>query len=699
MLPLDHRHIEILGILLESPKPLSAKLISQSLNTTPRVIRYHLNQLEKWLKTKDINLVQQSGVGIFMEVSDDQKNQLGKELKRGRQLVPHYLPDDRLHILLFNLITQSGVTVVKQYQSQLGVARTTILKDLQKVEDWLSPYNIELCKRQNFGCYLQGNEINYRKAIVSLLIEIFGEVELLSIYGDLAVFSPDRVQRYGNKGIFIDYLKSLQLKFFDDLVNQIQEINHKIFTDRGRMILSLQLATSIKRLKNRWTVDIPLSEINLLRLDTDFHLSATLVEKTSRYFGLSIPEPEIAYQMLRIKEAEIRRQIINPALIQEINNSEGDNINPIVDSLLGYLALYLHPALRLDQKLKNDLVSHFRNLMESPSTNSHQVDPLLEDMKRVYPETYRITRDSVMEVNQKLEKLITDEEIGYITMHLVAAMERLRMRSRMKKKAVVICNGGGATSQLLASRVITEFPDVEITGVLSYLEYKNNNKDYEHDFIITTFPIPPMEKPSVVVGPLLGQNDVNRIRSATNRIDHRDSDDRDRELDKYYQASLSDLLSKETIELQGIARTWEELIDIAGNLIMKTGAISPSYINAMKSVREEYGPYMVIMPGLALLHAFPGDGVKRLCMSMVTLKTPVNFGHNEFDPVSLAFALGAVDNHSHLRALSEMVEIVKDPRTVAALCNTSIKSKALNIISRFSHNVIANYPIENTNAS
>ena len=44
---------------------------------------------------------------------------------------------------------------------------------------------------------------------------------------------------------------------------------------------------------------------------------------------------------------------------------------------------------------------------------------------------------------------------------------------------------------------------------------------------------------------------------------------------------------------------------------------------------------MVVMPGVVLLHAKPDYGVNRLGISLSTLKTPVEFGHDKNDPVDI----------------------------------------------------------------
>jgi mannitol operon transcriptional antiterminator len=68
---------------------------------------------------------------------------------------------------------------------------------------------------------------------------------------------------------------------------------------------------------------------------------------------------------------------------------------------------------------------------------------------------------------------------------------------------------------------------------------------------------------------------------------------------------------------------------------------------------------MVLLPNIAVLHAHPDDGVRQLCISVTTLKTPVEFGHEANDPVKVAVVVAAIDNHSHIQALRELVGVLE----------------------------------------
>ncbi|GAB6098211.1 hypothetical protein JCM16358_00900 [Halanaerocella petrolearia] len=127
---------------------------------------------------------------------------------------------------------------------------------------------------------------------------------------------------------------------------------------------------------------------------------------------------------------------------------------------------------------------------------------------------------------------------------------------------------------------------------------------------------------------------------------------------------LLDLLTKKRIEIKVKASDWREVTNEAGNLLLQDNLIEPQYIQAMIDSIIDKGPYVVIAPGIALLHARPEDGVKELGMSLITLNSPVEFGHQTNDPVKVVFALGAVDQKKHIKAISQLVTILMKSNSI-----------------------------------
>ena len=123
-------------------------------------------------------------------------------------------------------------------------------------------------------------------------------------------------------------------------------------------------------------------------------------------------------------------------------------------------------------------------------------------------------------------------------------------------------------------------------------------------------------------------------------------------LDKYLTADM--------IQLKVEVEDWEGAVRAGGQLLYQAEKCTPGYIDAMVRTVNEMGPYMVLAPGLALAHARPEDGVNQVGLSLVTLKTPVNFGSAANDPVELVISFCAVDRESHVDMLKAMAFFLRE---------------------------------------
>jgi len=144
--------------------------------------------------------------------------------------------------------------------------------------------------------------------------------------------------------------------------------------------------------------------------------------------------------------------------------------------------------------------------------------------------------------------------------------------------------------------------------------------------------------------------------------------------------SLKELLLENSVKAKVQVTDRDEAIDYIGNLLIKTSSITESYISAMKKVFAELGPYAVIAPGIVLLHARPEDGVIHACLGLITLKTPIVFGHSQNDPVDIVIALGAKDKESHIKALAELANLLSNQQSLTKIRETSSSKDLYKVI-------------------
>lgn len=131
-----------------------------------------------------------------------------------------------------------------------------------------------------------------------------------------------------------------------------------------------------------------------------------------------------------------------------------------------------------------------------------------------------------------------------------------------------------------------------------------------------------------------------------------------------------DIITLNSIQTNVEAKDWKDAVIKTGELLLKQGFVEKSYIDAMINKVEELGPYIVIAPHIAMPHARPEDGVNKTSIAIVTLKEPLNFGHEKNDPVRLILALAAKDNEDHLETLANLMEILGDETKLANIMDS-----------------------------
>lgn len=134
---------------------------------------------------------------------------------------------------------------------------------------------------------------------------------------------------------------------------------------------------------------------------------------------------------------------------------------------------------------------------------------------------------------------------------------------------------------------------------------------------------------------------------------------------------LSELLTINRIQIQKEAKDWKEAIELVAQPLINDESIKPSYVRSMIKAVEEHGPYIVLMKHMALAHARPEEGVNHIAISAITLKSPVNFGHKENDPVSIIFCLAAEGSDAHLELISELSNLLEEEKLSRLIKSTN----------------------------
>lgn len=679
MVTLNIRTRNILILILKSPGPISSKEIASTLGITPRMVMYCSQTIELWLQERGFQLTKTPGSGFFIDLPDELRDAYIQELAglSGYSLVLN--PIDREYFIILSLLTEAEPVLIKQLANELGVSHPTLLKDMDRVQERLSGYDIILIRRPGFGFKVEGAEWNYRKVIEDIVLDVVGEMSLLALcqgrQSKLLVRLDERIRFMRMASSPLD---RLELNYALELVDTIEGMSRFQFSDSSFIDLLLVLAILIERVRTGHTINELSNTYTNLVNEKEYQIAKVIAVLIHQKYQIELSTFDQIYIIVRLMGIKNRQSIttITEELIPGPGNDEAD---AVVKDLVSTASKLLHPYLTVDQPLIRGLTIHIKPTLNRLRFNLTIRNALLDEIKSQYPYIYHVAEVSCATIEARIGKPIPEAEVGYIAMHLGAAMERLRSFSVRRWKVCVVCGAGTATSWMLVSRLQAELPEIEVVQVLSSMELTRGRTSIAGiDALISVVPLDPQDIPVIQVTPLLNDADMKKIRESLApgrpQLNYHPNPDIEQGI------SLQELLTEDTVRYCVKARTWKETIAVAARPLLETGAIENSYLEGIADLLVKFGPYMVLVPGIALLHGLIGSGVNRVCMSLCTLDEPVQFGNPHNDPVYIAIVFGSIDNTSHLRALAQLSRLLGKEDLIQSLKRAGSQAELLRIL-------------------
>lgn len=336
-------------------------------------------------------------------------------------------------------------------------------------------------------------------------------------------------------------------------------------------------------------------------------------------------------------------------------------------------------------------------------------NPMLDIIRTKYWEVFELTRRAAAPFEKLVGRKLNDDEIGYLAMHFGGWLRRENTKPAERRKAAIVCVNGISASRMLKSQLESLFSALDITAVLSLREYETYRGDV--DYIFSTVPLPESHIPVFIVNPILSDKEKEHLLNQINALSGRKSRTQTssvqavldivrkyaeitdeaglmEELNCYMSAgrswmlekpkpSLSDLLTGDMISVEEQAADWQAAIRTAAGPLLKQGYIENRYVDEMIAKVETLGPYIVVAPGIAIAHAKPQDGVLRLGISLLQLNHPVSFSKESRHQVHTVLVLASIDSETHLKALSELTSLLREPESLARLKQAKTKQQII----------------------
>lgn len=664
----------MIKLLIDSQGYLTTELISDTLDITPRTVYSMLQRINDFLDIWDLERIQNiRGHGYYLlpEMIPTVKERL-KALKRDGSIeIPVNVRCKNIVILLMTNI--DGQTI-DQLNLVNHVSRSTTLKDMQAVQNELTPYDILIQKKQD-SFYFTGKEIAIRTFAMNVI--------------DKSVIDHD-------SDFVIDFQTQLNISEvevikIEGLLLRVEEDSGRYFTDESLIKLKTYLCFMMVRLRNDTEVE------EIVRYEYRFSdLSESAYEDLLKFLkDLNIPN-EVLYS-----ELNFLIKVVTTYQLQKINLdtpfyatlfSITGNIVQRFQSLSG---LYFDN----DKELKIQMYTHLLAAQNRVKYNMQFHNEETKNIKEKYQNIYVLTKKAVKPFEDYLGKCLNDDELALISIYFGSELERLSSSEKkvQKTKLLVVCGSGLGISRMLEYRLSAEFRDTIVTNVITKREYEDSS-EIDEDFVISTMPVSNKGKKIFYVTPTLSKQDVQELErhignlkntkqvstsvQVANIIDvvaeyttindfkglssHLTSliNDTSSAISNISMENLGllDVLPTYRIKIMKNAGSWNESIKLVGELLKNSTFVTETYIDAIINQLETLGPYMIIAPGILLAHApielNPTES--NPCMSMIKFDQAINFGESK--KIKIIFCLYSPNTTAHLNALTQLTEVLSNRR-------------------------------------
>ena len=515
MVALNTRQRDMLRRLLETEQTVVVHELAGQMDLTARQVNYGLKGVKQWLGQRGITLQITPGVGLGIHCSSAQRLTLLRELGSSAGIDLVLTAGQRRQLIAFTLLNSDQAINFSHLQKENSVSRSTILKDMEDVENWLSQFRLTIERRPNYGIWVEGREYEKRQALTVLLwggTPFEDPIWSMTHSHGLHFVLNDDSHLLPVLQTVLDYQERLNVKSGMAAVAFAEADMGGRFTDQEVLHLALALSVQFERLSNgRILDDRPLDFEAISRL------SSGLVWKVSEHLVLNRLPDNLAHdtEKVRWETALVAMHLLaGPKNDRWPGDSETEKeFEHLITSLLKLVSeAYEMPALVFDMTLRDGLITNLipaclRSLFNL-WTPPLKLANLLPEEK--YPFEYEIAGDIAAAVSYRTGVELPMAEVSHLALILRAAY--IRERPQELKDVLVVCPSGMATAQLLVARLRARFNRLGNLKVISVRELSSHR--YAHvDLIISTVPIDAAEihADTIQVHPLLLPEDIAAI--------------------------------------------------------------------------------------------------------------------------------------------------------------------------------------------
>ncbi len=599
------------------------KDIAESIGYSGKTVSKYLENLQSFLSPYGLVIRKKTGVGVCIEGDMTKLLDANKELEAKEKLP--VIPSDNEERVIYvckKLIAEDNYVTLQILSDEMFVSKNVSEKIIFEVDHLLQEVGVPLLRKPGKGIKLICNEEEKRK-IVSKLINTYWD-GFWSVQKEKTGFLRSfHSLNTSYMGLFSKEDLEIIVKVLEKFIDQ----KKLLFTDYAFQSLVVHIAIAVERMRQ--------GQIVAEKVDiqpTSFSEAEELKKKLEAALHVSFPVTEINLIGVHLDASRKKEHV----------GQEDDNF--LKKLLLNNVPLF-------DEELINGLELHLRAAINRIKLGLSIYNPYIESIKQDYVLAFEEALTLKVSLEQEYKLHISDDETGYIALHIQAFKERNKHNDKQLRVALV-CSSGLGTSQLLNVRIKKAFPEFNIQEILSLSELLKRTPDV--DFIISTVMIDALSIPSVVVDPFLEEASIFKINAAVKSLENT--------VVPKTKTAFKKLITKENIALVSKFTSIAACLDFIEEKVCATGyAKTGLATSALARERLSYTSH----DSFALPHADPAY-IKKTFVYIIQLKHPLLWGGSFVNKVFF-MGINQQEKINFEELYEELYELVSNKKKVDQL--------------------------------
>jgi lichenan operon transcriptional antiterminator len=430
---LTERQNEIIK-LLNQYHILSADKIAKMLNVSTKTIR---NEIHKINSSLNLNyIISQKGTGYLI----NEQIQLEKE----------YASEQNIQYLILKKILNHDFYNFYELADELFISESNLQRYIKRVNEIIQKRNssIKICRQRN-QLYLNGTETEKRQITTYFLMNELNQYNFnLSMYQSLF--------------LRIDILE------LQKIITEFNNAHHLNLRDVEIISLVIHVALMLERVIRGNEI---INEVDFVN-DEYNHFSIQFANILQIRYEIKLNKSEIKYLSLLLA-----------GKVPSIEENDINEVKQFIQQLIIEINESFDVDLQQDSKFTDNFLIHLIGLKRRITNHTFLNNPLIKELQKNFPVIYDMSVFIALKIQEFFSTQLYEDEIGYITLHLMGAIERLH--TSLHKKIVLIYPFGQAGYDYIVKKInhIHDL-EIEICCQLSMFD-AFQIKEYQPDLVIS----------------------------------------------------------------------------------------------------------------------------------------------------------------------------------------------------------------------